>query len=225
MNDCRASVVWVLLSFSAAKLRVGSLATRLAARFLVVALCALVPAFVVAGCGGKAGTQPTRPAVPVRADKSAKWSLASPAFRNNGRIPPKYTCDGANVSPALSWPAPPKGTVELALTCDDPDAPGGNFVHWVLYGLPPSRQSLPEGIPASEMLPKLGGARHGRTDFGRIGYGGPCPPKGPSHHYHFRLYALGASTNLAPGAAEAELARAMRGHILSQAELVGLYSR
>ena len=105
------------------------------------------------------------------------------------------------------------------------DAPSGNWVHWILHGLPAERNSLPEGVPTSETLADFGGAKQGLTDFKKVGYGGPCPPKGLAHHYHFRLYALDAHIDLAPRATEAELTRAMQGHILAQAELVGLYSR
>ncbi len=156
---------------------------------------------------------------------AARWSLTSRAFRHNGRIPPKYTCDGKDVSPDLSWTAPPTGAVQLALICDDPDAPRGNFTHWVLYALPAGRRSLPEAVPTSDTLPKLGNAKQGRNSFDAIGYRGPCPPKGPAHRYRFRLYALNAALNLPPGLQRGELEKAMKGHILGQTELVGLYSR
>ncbi|NIM06867.1 MAG: YbhB/YbcL family Raf kinase inhibitor-like protein [Armatimonadetes bacterium] len=153
------------------------------------------------------------------------WSLTSTAFSQEAAIPQKHTADGADVSPELSWSAPPEGTVELALICNDPDAPAGDWIHWVLYGLSPDIRTLPEAVPTSGTLPDLGGAKQGRNDFGRIGYGGPSPPKGPTHHYHFRLYALDAPVNLSTGATAAELKGAMEGHILGETELVGLYSR
>jgi hypothetical protein len=115
--------------------------------------------------------------------------------------------------------------VEFALICNDPDAPGGNWVHWVLYALPADVRSLPEGVSPAKTLSELGGARQGRNDFGGVGYRGPCPPKGPAHHYHFRLYALEAHPDLPPAASEADLLKAMEGHLLAGAELVGLYSR
>jgi len=206
-------------------LRAESFAARLPARLFPAAACALALAAAISGCGGASKQSGSRAPSRTPAGRPTQWSLSTRAFRNSGKIPPKYTCDGANVPPALSWAAPPKGTVEIALTCDDPDAPGGNFVHWVLYGMAPNLRALPEAVPASERVAKLGGAKQGRNDFGRIGYGGPCPPKGPPHHYHFRLYALDAKTGLLPGANEAALATAMEGHVVAQAELVGLYSR
>ena len=151
------------------------------------------------------------------------FQLSSPAFQPNADIPKKFTCDGPDVSPALRWADPPAGTQALALICDDPDAPVGTWVHWVLYDLPPTERELPEGVQKDETL--TNGARQGRNDFRRIGYGGPCPPPGPAHRYFFKLYALGAKTNLKPGATKAELLKAMEGHILAQTELVGKYKR
>ena len=151
--------------------------------------------------------------------------ISSSAFAHNGAIPPKYTCDGADVSPPLGVLDPPPEALSLVLICDDPDAPGGTFVHWVLYNLPPDTRSLPEGVPAFEILRELGGARQGKSDFHRIGYGGPCPPPGPAHRYFFKLYALDGKTNVRPGASKAELEKAMQGHILAQTELMGRYKR
>lgn len=179
----------------------------------------------IAGCQKQAGEAPSPQIMPTQEEAAMEWSLTSPALSNNARIPPKYTADGADVSPPLSWTTPPEGTVELALICNDPDAPVGDWIHWVLYGLSPDQEALSEGIPASGMLADLGGAKQGRNDFGRIGYGGPAPPRGADHHYHFRLYALDAPMNLPPGATAAELKSAMQGCILAEAEIVGLYSR
>jgi Raf kinase inhibitor-like YbhB/YbcL family protein len=184
-----------------------------------LAVCALALALVLVGCEGRRASD-------AKPEEGAMaWSLSSPAFEPHGTIPARHTADGADVSPALSWPAAPEGTVEIALICNDPDAPVGNWVHWVIYGIPPDRTSLPEGVPATETLPDLGGARQGRNDFRRIGYGGPSPPRGPAHHYHFRLYALDAPTNLASGATEPQVMQAMAGHILARADLVGRYGR
>jgi len=152
------------------------------------------------------------------------WSLQSSAFSQNGNIPSKYTCDGQDVSPPLSWPDPPANTKELALICDDPDAPMGTFTHWVLYGLGPDVRSLPEAVPTDQTVAALAGAKQGKNGFGNIGYGGPCPPRG-THHYSFRLYALDAPTNLPAGASKKDLLKAMERHLLAQAELVGLYAR
>lgn len=188
----------------------------------LAAFCLFSLAFALIGCARRP-PQPVPPPPPT--ESTISWSLTSTAFSSEGQIPSKYTCDGEDISPPLSWSKPPAGTVELALVCNDPDAPVGNWIHWVLYGLPPDQQSLPEGVPTSETLADLGGAKQGLTDFKKVGYGGPCPPTGPAHHYHFRLYALDAHIDLASRATEAQLTRAMQGHILAQAELVGLYSR
>jgi hypothetical protein len=157
---------------------------------------------------------------------SSAFSLASPAFGNGDAIPSRYTCDGADLSPPLAWAGTPAGAGSLALIVEDPDAPGGTFTHWVLYDLPAEIRALPEGVPRSATLSDLGGARQGRTSFGdAIGYGGPCPPPGPAHHYHFRLFALDAKLGLAPGASRDSLLVAMHGHQLGVTELVGLYAR
>ena len=148
--------------------------------------------------------------------------LSSTAFEAGGTIPVDYTCDGRDVSPPLVWGTAPEGTVSLALVCDDPDAPAGTWVHWVVYNIPPSRKGLDEAIPAVERL--ADGTLQGRNDFGRLGYGGPCPPGG-THRYFFRLYALDVRLDLPPGARRGELMRAMRGHVLAEAELMGRYGR
>lgn len=149
--------------------------------------------------------------------------LESPAFSPGGDIPRQYTCDGPDLSPPLRWSDPPAGTQSLALICDDPDAPAGTWVHWVLYRIPPSARELPEGIPKQEEL--ADGSRQGRNDFRKIGYGGPCPPRGPKHRYYFRLYALDIVPDLPAGATKAQLLQAMDGHILAQGELMGRYGR
>ncbi|MGH9804909.1 MAG: YbhB/YbcL family Raf kinase inhibitor-like protein [Candidatus Acidiferrales bacterium] len=151
------------------------------------------------------------------------FSLQSPAFSHGEDIPRKFTCDGPDLSPALNWSEPPAGTRSLALIADDPDAPVGVWVHWVLYDLPPTSRELPEGVAKKESLDD--GGRQGRNDFGRIGYGGPCPPPGKAHRYFFKLYALDAPTKLKPGATKAEVEKAMKGHLLAQAELMGRYKR
>ena len=149
--------------------------------------------------------------------------LTSTAFEPGSTIPKKFTCDGPDVSPALAWSGAPAGTQSFALIMDDPDAPVGTWVHWVLYDLPTGTHELAEGVPKQEELPN--GARQGRNDFRRIGYGGPCPPPGPAHRYFFKLYALDAPLALTPGATKAEVEAAMRGHILAHAELMGRYKR
>ncbi len=149
--------------------------------------------------------------------------VQSSAFSQGGTIPKQYTCDGPDLSPPLSWTGTPEGTKSLALIMDDPDAPVGTWVHWVLYNLPASVHELAEGVPTTETLPN--GARQGRNDFRKIGYGGPCPPPGPAHRYFFKLYALDTELSLAPGASKGQLEEAMKGHILGQAELMGRYGR
>lgn len=150
-------------------------------------------------------------------------TLTSPAFPEGGEIPRKYTCDGADVSPALRWKDSPSETKSFALIADDPDAPVGTWVHWVLYDLPGETGELKEGIPAAETLDN--GARQGSNDFRKVGYGGPCPPGGPAHRYFFKLYALDSKTNLKPRATKQQLLNAMKGHILAEAQLMGRYKR
>lgn len=151
------------------------------------------------------------------------FTLSSSSFQNGGDIPKKYTCEGADVSPELSWTAPPQGTRSFALIADDPDAPAGTWTHWVLYDLPPDTHNLEENVAKVDELPN--GARQGRNDFRKIGYGGPCPPAGKAHRYFFKLYALDAKLNLAPGASKQEVENAVQGHTLANAELMGKYKR
>src|SRR6266540_1402431 len=126
------------------------------------------------------------------------FSLTSTAFTDGAAIPVKYTCDGADVSPPLAWSGAPAGTKSFALICDDPDAPRGTWVHWVLFNLPAQEKELAEGTPTSARLPNS--ARQGKNDFGNIGYGGPAPPKGKPHRYFFKLYALDQTLDLPEGA-------------------------
>ena len=151
------------------------------------------------------------------------FSLSSSAFQPGTEIPKQYTCAGADQSPALTWVDAPKGTKSFALIVDDPDAPVGTWVHWVLYDLPADTMQLPQGVAAEETL--ASGAKHGVNDFRRVGYGGPCPPPGKPHRYFFKLYALDAATNLKPRASKADVLRAVEGHVLGQAELMGTYKR
>ena len=149
------------------------------------------------------------------------FELRSSAFQHNLSIPAKYTCDGANVSVPLSWRDAPKEANSFALIVDDPDAPVGIWVHWVLYDLPAGSHSLGEAIPNQETLGN--GAKQGVNDFEKVGYVGPCPPRGPSHRYFFKLYALDRMTELKPRATKQQLLDAMNKHILAEAELVGIY--
>ena len=152
------------------------------------------------------------------------FTLASAAFREGAVIAAKYTCDGVDVSPALTWSGAPAGTRSFALIADDPDAPAGTWVHWVLYNLPADVSELPENIAKVESL-DLGGARQGRNDFRRPGYGGPCPPPGPAHRYLFKLYAVDSRLQLKAGAQKKDVEAAMEGHLLGTAQLMGTYAR
>jgi Raf kinase inhibitor-like YbhB/YbcL family protein len=151
------------------------------------------------------------------------FSISSESFKNDGEIPKKFTCDGADVSPELSWTAPPAGTQSLALIADDPDAPAGTWTHWVLFNLAPTTTHLAEGVNKVDELP--GGERQGRNDFRKIGYNGPCPPPGKPHRYFFKLYALNAALQLNAGSSKQELEKAMQGHITEKVELMGKYRR
>ena len=152
-----------------------------------------------------------------------QFFLSSASFRNGQPMPAKHTCEGIDASPALKWEGAPTGTKSFALICDDPDAPGGSWVHWVIYEIPANTKELPEGVAKSDAA---AGARQGMNDFGKVGYGGPCPPRGHGlHHYHFRLYALDTDLNLAARVTRRQLEAAMKGHILGQTELVGTYQR
>lgn len=148
--------------------------------------------------------------------------LNSPVFNKGELIPRKYTCDGDDISPPLQWSDFPGGTKSFALICDDPDAPVGTWDHWVLYNIPAKMSALPEGVSSDADLSD--GSRNGRNSWGQLGYGGPCPPGG-THRYFFKLYALDSVLGLASGASKYQLLRAMEGHILAQAELMGRYSR
>ncbi|MBI4458530.1 MAG: YbhB/YbcL family Raf kinase inhibitor-like protein [Acidobacteria bacterium] len=151
------------------------------------------------------------------------FALSSSVFEANGLIPKKFTCDGADASPPLAWSDPPPGTQSFGLIADDPDAPAGTWVHWVVYDVPAGVTALPEGVPKEKEL--SGGGCQGRNDFQKIGYGGPCPPRGSAHRYYFKLYALDRKVALQPGASKADLERALKGHILAEAQLMGRYQR
>jgi Raf kinase inhibitor-like YbhB/YbcL family protein len=154
---------------------------------------------------------------------SMSIKLTSTAFQLGAAIPKQYTGDGEDRSPPLKWAEPPSGTKSLALICDDPDAPRGTWVHWVLFNLPSQTCELEEWVPTTETLGD--GAKQGKNDFGNIGYGGPAPPKGKSHRYFFTLYALDVAVDLPPGATKAQLMEAMKGHILAEGQLMGNYKR
>lgn len=149
--------------------------------------------------------------------------ITSPAFDDGDPIPERFTCDGPDVSPPIAWRSVPEAAQSLALIVEDPDAPAGTWVHWVLYGIDPNRSELPESVPAEPEV--LGGARQGENDFGDLGYGGPCPPPGGPHRYRFELYALDVEPDLGPGASADRLLQGMEGHVLAEGRLVGTYAR
>jgi Raf kinase inhibitor-like YbhB/YbcL family protein len=149
--------------------------------------------------------------------------LTSTALQSGEFIPKQHTGDGADQSPFLRWSEPPQGTQTFALICDDPDAPRGIWVHWVLFNLPAQTRELEDGVPTTPTL--ASGAHQGKNDFGNTGYGGPAPPKGKAHRYFFKLFALDVALDLPPGATKAQLEEAMNGHILAEGQLMGKYQR
>jgi Raf kinase inhibitor-like YbhB/YbcL family protein len=155
-----------------------------------------------------------------------RFTISSSSFRNDQPIPVKYSRDGGDISPALNWEGVKAGTKSFALICDDPDAPGGTWIHWVIYGIAGNSTGLPENIAKTETVTSLGGVKQGVNSYGSIGYGGPQPPRGHGvHHYHFQLYALDAEPNLAPRVTRQQLDAAMKGHIIAEADLVGTFER
>ena len=162
--------------------------------------------------------------VPREEAKGAKMAIEvrSSAFEDGDPVPTRYTCDDLDVSPPLSWGSVPDGTQRLALIADDPDAPRGTFVHWVVYNLPPDTRGLPEDVPNQQILPS--GAAQGVNGAGSVGYMGPCPPSG-THRYFFKVYALDTQLGLGAGASNEEVLDAMEGHVLGEGQLMGTYRR
>ena len=148
--------------------------------------------------------------------------IKSPAFKNDNMIPAQYTCDGRNVSPPLQWSGAPVNTNSFALICDDPDAPAGTWVHWVMFDIPPTVNGLPENVPQQKEVSGLG--KSGKNTDRNFGYDGPCPPGG-THRYYFKLYALDTMLILKPGATKEELLKAMKGHVLTEAQVMGKFKR
>jgi Raf kinase inhibitor-like YbhB/YbcL family protein len=151
------------------------------------------------------------------AGKTMKLDVSSSAFSEGQSIPEKYTCDGQNVSPPIKWSGAPANTKSIAIICEDPDAPSGTFTHWVLYNLPGTTKELAEG--------SSGGGKEGMNDFGKKGYGGPCPPPGRPHRYYFRVYALDTASLGDAGRSKEEVTAVMQGHILAQGQLMARYKR
>jgi Raf kinase inhibitor-like YbhB/YbcL family protein len=187
---------------------------------LAITKVALLLVFIWAvGCGG--GTSE-----PAEDPSLMTIHLTSPSFQEGGMIPKTYTCDGEDRSPPLEWSGVPDSARSLVLICDDRDAPRGTWAHWVVFNIPPEVKSFGEGLTPEETL-KLGAeltARQGKNDFGKIGYGGPCPPSG-THRYFFRLYALDAAPELGTGPTRPHVLKAITGHILAEGRLMGKYSR
>ena len=180
----------------------------------------------VIACGSRQSAQPSATSqAPVgnpRPQQKSELKLTSTSFKDGEAIPRGYTCDGANISPPLEWTAVPKSAKAIAIIADDPDAPAGTWVHWVLYNLPADGLGLIENTPQTETL--NGGGMQGKNDFGKIGYGGPCPPSG-THRYYFKFYALDSQVDLKPGATKADVEKAMAGHVVGQTQLMGTYRR
>lgn len=178
-------------------------------------ICALfIFAFTTfAGCPAADNDEPEIPSMELKSD----------AFEHEKPIPAKYSCEGEDISPDLVWSKPPEGTVELALICDDPDAPGGTWVHWIVYGIPADTGGFEEAFPPVEQTES--GIMQGENSWGRSDYGGPCPPRGKPHRYFFKLYALDKELNLKPGVDKETLENAMKGHIIGYGELMGTYAR
>ena len=151
------------------------------------------------------------------------FELTSSAFKSGDPIPRRYTCEGEDLSPPLHWSVPPAATKSLVIIADDPDAPVGTWVHWVIYDLPLDLRGLTEAVPPKDRLPNE--ALQGLNDFKRVGYGGPCPPPGKPHRYYFTLYALDVTLNLKPRATKAQVLDASKGHVLAEAQLMGRFGR
>jgi Raf kinase inhibitor-like YbhB/YbcL family protein len=174
---------------------------------------------VLLGCKPASLPDPPTP----RKETNMRIQPSSSAFKEGQPIPSQFTCQGQDISPPLEWGDVPPQAKSLALIVDDPDAPAGTWVHWVLYDLPAITRNLPQAVPATETLE--GRAKQGRNDFKKIGYGGPCPPPGKAHRYFFKLFALDTELGLKPGATKQDLLRAMTGHVLAEGQLMGTYQR
>lgn len=172
----------------------------------------LIVALTFTACSGPSATQ----------EAPMTLNISSAAFTAGQGIPSQYTCKGKGISPPLAWTGAPAGAKSMALIMDDPDAPMGTFVHWVVYNLPASSGGLPEAVPAGTKL--ADGTMQGSNSAGKTGYTGPCPPLG-THRYFFKLYALDVVLELGPGANKEQLLKAMEGHTLSQGELMGTFKQ
>ncbi len=187
----------------------------------------IVSLVLVTACTAQATTQPANtpiaalPATELASgtgEPAPSFALSSPAFGQGGPIPSKYSCNGDDISPPLAWGEPPAGTKSLALIVDDPDAPGGTWVHWVVFNIPLEFHELAEGMQGADAAVTVGENSWGRSD-----YGGPCPPSG-THRYFFKLYALDAALDLDKSAGKKQVLAAMEGHVLAEADLMGTFS-
>ena len=191
---------------------------RIASLAVILLAAAGVPSLRAALFGGM-----QQPSSQKGGRASMSFTVSSPSFSSGATIPKAYSCQGADISPALEWSGHPPPTGGFALIVDDPDAPAGTWVHWVIWNILASTHQLPENLAKSDRLDN--GATQGRNDFGKTGYNGPCPPPGKAHRYFFRLYALDGKLTLPPGASRQQLDGAMQGHILAQAEYLGTFRR
>jgi Raf kinase inhibitor-like YbhB/YbcL family protein len=184
----------------------------IAALFTIALIPCNLPAQVEIKPEQKAATSPS----------VARLTLKSPAFKGGGMIPRQYTCDSLDISPSLFWSKPPSSARSLALICDDPDAPGGTWIHWVIYNIPVADTTLAGNIAKKDTV---GSMIQGKNSFGNIGYGGPCPPAGKPHRYYFHLCAIDTILDLAPGSTDKDVMNAITGHIVAMGELMGRYGR
>jgi Raf kinase inhibitor-like YbhB/YbcL family protein len=194
--------------------------------FLSVLFCACGER---AGAPANGGNSPTAQtgnvqSTPAREPARTQINLTSSAFKDGEAIPKKYACEGENISPPLAWTAAPENAKSFALIVEDPDAPRGTFTHWIIFNLPPNVRELPENVPARAVLDN--GAKQGKNDFQKMGYGGACPPSGDkTHRYFFRLYALDATLPLDAKATRAQTQNAIQNHIIAEGQLTGTYKR
>lgn len=163
------------------------------------------------------------PALAKDSSEVAKLTVSSKAFTEGSTIPKEFTADGSDISPGITWSEAPKGTKSLAITCEDPDAPAGTWFHWIVYDIPPATTTMKQNVVKRPDLPD--GIKQGVNDFGKPGYNGPSPPKGPVHHYHFKVFALDSKLPLKSGADKRAFYSAIKGKVLGQGMSTGIYQR
>jgi len=188
--------------------------------------CLALTVIAVLGLSAACGGDDDEAGEPATTGAAAPgFSLAKSAVAEGQAIDPRYTCDGEDISPQLAWEGIPEGTAELVLVLEDPDAPGGTFTHWLVYGLDPGETALPEDVPEGGEVAGPPAFTQGTNDFGTVGYGGPCPPRGETHDYVFRLLALAHPLELAGGASQDELLEAAEPHVIAETTLTAPYAR